>query len=282
LQHHSHERAGSGRERLVPLEFLYSPVLLYVLLAAIAGGTIGFLATRVAGVRWSWPLVGLPIAALAWLVDRPTGSTLGVGCIAATAMGIRTEVRMRRAGGDLAAKLRRRPGPSAIARRLLARRVTSRAVSKDGMLVGRDERHLPVRIPIGVRVTHTLVLGATGAGKTVTQAWILSRAIAAGHGVICVDPKGDGLLLTELHIAARRNGRRFALWTPQGPMSYNPFAHGSNSELADKALAGETYTEPHYLRQAQRYIAHATRTLHATRQPVTLDALVETLDPAEL
>lgn len=108
-----------------------------------------------------------------------------------------------------------------------------------GMLVGHDRQHQAVRVPVAARVTHTLVLGATGAGKTVTQAWMLGRAIDAGHAVVCVDPKGDGPLLCELHAAAQRNGRRFALWTPEGPCSYNPFAHGSDSELADKALAGE-------------------------------------------
>jgi hypothetical protein len=52
-----------------------------------------------------------------------------------------------------------------------------------------------------------------------------------------------------------------------------------DSELADKALAGETYTEPHYLRQAQRYLGHATRTLRAVGRPVTLAALAEVMDP---
>jgi hypothetical protein len=29
----------------------------------------------------------------------------------------------------------------------------------------------------------------------------------------------------------------------EGPV-YNPFAHGTDTELADKVLAGEIYTEP--------------------------------------
>jgi hypothetical protein len=286
--HHPHRVAHHHHtHKLAPHKFeLYSPQLLHALelgmVAALVGGALGFLLTRVCGVRWSWPLLGLPLAALAWLVDRPAGLVAAVGCVAAVMSGVGTELRMRRAGGDLAACLRRRRGPLAVLRGALARHLGGRAVTNAGMLVGRDSQQLPVRVPIAARVTHTLVLGATGAGKTVSQAWILARAIDAGHGVICVDPKGDALLLGELHAAAQRNARRFALWTPEGPASYNPFAHGSDSELADKALAGETYTEPHYLRQAQRYVAHATRTLHAARRPVTLSALVETLEPAEL
>ncbi len=54
------------------------------------------------------------------------------------------------------------------------------------------------------------------------------------------------------------------MWTPEGPGVYNPFAHGTDTELADKVLAGETYSEPHYLRQAQRYLGHAVRALRGT------------------
>src|SRR4051794_30459969 len=41
---------------------------------------------------------------------------------------------------------------------------------------------------------HTLVVGATGSRKTVTQAWIAGRLIRAGHGAVVMDPKGDRLL----------------------------------------------------------------------------------------
>ena len=52
-----------------------------------------------------------------------------------------------------------------------------------------------------------------------------------------------------------------------GPGVRNPFVHGTDTELADKVLAGETYSEPHYLRQAQRYLGHATRTIRAAHRP---------------
>jgi type IV secretory pathway VirB4 component len=40
---------------------------------------------------------------------------------------------------------------------------------------------------------HTLVVGATGSGKTVSEAWIVGRLIEHGHGAVAVDPKGDRL-----------------------------------------------------------------------------------------
>ena len=130
--------------------------------------------------------------------------------------------------------------------------------------------------------THTLVVGATGSGKTVTQTRIAAAALERGMGAVVLDPKGDAGLRDELARSAARAGRDFLEWTPDGDLVYNPFAAGSESEIADKALAGERFTEPHYLRQAQRYLAHVVRALHANGSRVSLASLVELLDPSRL
>lgn len=70
------------------------------------------------------------------------------------------------------------------------------------------------------------------------------------------------MLHHELKAAAEHRGARFLERTPEGPLAYNPYAQGSDTEIADKALSGETFTEPHYLRRAQRYLGHAIRVMH--------------------
>jgi len=45
---------------------------------------------------------------------------------------------------------------------------------------------------------------------------------------------------------------------------------------------GETYTEPHYLRQAQRYLGHAVRCLRASGRPVTVVTLADAMVPDKL
>ncbi len=152
------------------------------------------------------------------------------------------------------------------------------------LLLGYDERWRRVAVPFGVGAggTHTLVVGATGSGKTVTQGRIAVAAIAGGMGAVVIDPKGDAALREQLVAAAAARGRRFLEWTPEGPNAYNPLARGSETEIADKALGSERFTEPHYLRQAQRYLGHEVRALRAAGEPVTLAGLVEYLDPSNL
>ncbi len=156
---------------------------------------------------------------------------------------------------------------------------------RDGrLIVGHEPGGQAVSIPFaGSRGgRHTLVVGATGSGKTVTATWIATQAVQAGMSVIVVDPKGDRRMREELAHAAHTRARSMIRWTPDGPSVYNPFARGTDSEIADKALAGERFTEPHYLRQAQRFLGHEVRALRAAGLEVSLGTLVEYLAPARL
>jgi hypothetical protein len=241
-------------------------------------------------LHWSWAIAVLALVLLAHAVLAGGLFTLGIATLAAALRGRRWHGEDVRAGADLATTAAERATPldglraaMRTARRLVVH--TPERVCRDGRLrVGTDRRHRPVSIELGGDGggAHTLVAGATGAGKTYTQAWIATQAIAQGMSVIAVDPKGDAGLRERLHDAARARGVAFHLWTPAGPSVYNPFARGTAGEIADRALAGERFTEPHYQRQAQRYLGHAVRALLATRGEVTLAGLVDALDPERL
>jgi Type IV secretion-system coupling protein DNA-binding domain len=259
------------------------------------GVVLGMLTARLMRSRhlhWSWAAGALALAVIARPGLGGAALTLAIATLVATIRGRRWHREDLDAGADLAsiAVRRRRPldllGPlaSAMVLRVYEQLDFWRWLRGDGLALGRDESRRSVSIPFGGggEGTHTLVVGATGSGKTVTQTSIATRAIEQGMGAIVLDPKGDGGLREQVRRAATVAGRPFLEWTPGGDSVYNPFAQGGASEIADKALAGEHFTEPHYLRQAQRYLGHAVRALRESGAEVSLCAIVEHLDPARL
>src|SRR5919206_831489 len=237
------------------------------------------------GLHWTWTLPGVLLWPLLWSFDQTAAVFASATALFATVTGARGHHDDLRHGADRAQDARDRRTPLDAGRERIQRRNVrgGRWINRLGLAVGHDHRGRTVRIPVGMTSgRHALVVGATGSGKTVTQAFIAGQLIRAGHGAVVIDPKGDRLLRDELEHAARKARRALRVWTPEGPAVYNPFAHGTDTELADKILAGETYTEPHYLRQAQRYIGHAVRTLQGARRSVTVDTLSEAMVPDHL
>jgi Type IV secretion-system coupling protein DNA-binding domain len=138
-------------------------------------------------------------------------------------------------------------------------------------------RSRTVSIPLG----HTVVLGATGSGKTVTMRRILALATET-MGVVAVDGKGDHELEHDLEHLARKTGRRFLAWSPAYATRYSPFSRGSDTEIVDKALAAESFGDDYYLRLGQRFLGFAVRALRAAGSPPTLSRLAVYVDPENL
>jgi conjugal transfer pilus assembly protein TraD len=254
-------------------------------------GTLIARAMRTHHLHWSWSAGALALL----LVCEPSlpgqASTLALACLSASVRTRRWHREDLEAGADLAELANARRTPLELVRPLVrssCERVHEMLNAKRGhrrdLALGMDEHGRAMSIPFGGTDggRHTLVVGATGSGKTVTQTSIADHAIAEGMSVVVVDPKGDRSMREQLRSGAIDAGRAFFEWTPDGDRIYNPFARGSASEIADKALAGEHFTEPHYLRQAQRYLGHAVRVLRCAEIEVSLRAIVEHLDPARL
>jgi conjugal transfer pilus assembly protein TraD len=255
-------------------------------------GTIAARLMRSRHLHWSWAAAAL--AGLLLISPGLAGVTfpLAVAALLASTRGRRWHREDLDAGADLAEIAAERRTPldllwalaRATAPRLRNATASPRWVRGQELLLGVDEHHRNVTIPFSAAHggRHTLVVGATGSGKTVTQTWIATRAIEAGMAAVVVDPKGDRGMREQVQVAALNAGRAFVEWTPEGDRIYNPYARGSASEIADKALAGERFTEPHYLRQAQRYLGHLVRALHRTGTEVSLRSIVAHLQPQQL
>jgi conjugal transfer pilus assembly protein TraD len=272
------------------LQWLPSTMLHLVL--GVIVGTLAARSMRRRHLHWTWAAAALVLVVLLRSRLGDSALTLALASLLAMMRGRRWHREDIDAGMDLAEIASERRSPLDLLRslasvtntRYLARCAEVDAPGEQRLALGRDERGRTVAIPFGEESggRHALVVGATGSGKTVTQTWIALRAIERGRGAIVLDPKGDRGMRAELQRAAQAAGRRFLEWTPTGACVYNPYACGSDTEIADKALAGERFTEPHYLRQAQRYLGHVVRSLHAAGVEVSLAQIAVHLDPDRL
>jgi len=128
---------------------------------------------------------------------------------------------------------------------------------------------------------HGLILGASGAGKSTTLLTILTEQVRRRRPVVAIDLKGSPAFAAQLASAAAAAGRPFRIWTPDGPNHWNPLQHGNATELKDKLIATERFTEPHYQRAAERYVQTVLQVLeHANRDRApTLEQVVRLMDP---
>ncbi len=255
---------------------------LHVALGVLLGWGVARL-MRSQQLNWTWAAVAFVVVLLARPLFGGLDLTIGVAALVAAFRGRRWRREDIDAGGDLAQIARSFQGPldavRALSTRITLRRMSSREASwfqGNELLIGEEPDGHLVRIPLGGPTggTHTLVVGAAGSGKTVTQTLIAVHAIEHGMGAILMDPKGDPSMLKEARSAAERVGRPFVHWTPEGSVVWNPFGRGSETEIVDKLLAGERFTEPHYLRQAQRYLGHVVRVLRQAGIEISLGQLV--------
>jgi hypothetical protein len=254
----------------------------------LAGLLVGFLVLRTLqrrGLRWSWTFVGVPLAYLLWFADWRLGLFLTVATLTALWHGARAHAEAIQHGGEEAAEKRDARGPLRLAASLRRRSRAKRdRLDRGGLAIGIARHGGLCRVPFGhAHGVHALISGATGAGKTVTQAAIAQAHVLAGQPVIVIDPKGDQFLRATLADAAEQAGVRFRAWSPGGEAIYNPLARGNPTEIADKALAGHQWSEPHYELATQRLLLHSLAAMReAGRWPPTLGALSLYMEPERL
>ncbi len=159
-----------------------------------------------------------------------------------------------------------------------------RRLAQGDVLLGTDGHGR--RVIVGERElgAHGLILGATGSGKTTTLTNVLCSRIEQGAPVVALDLKGSPELAEQLRAAAQAAGRPFRMWSIDGDTNWNPLATGNATELKDKLIASERFTEPHYRRAAERYLQIALRVMQETEpdRPASMSRLVELLEPRQL
>jgi hypothetical protein len=164
---------------------------------------------------------------------------------------------------------------------------THAGTEQDGGAViklGRTEDGRPFHLSDRQLSAHTLILGAAGAGKSSTLLTILGDHIGLGRGAVVIDMKGSREFARSVAEAAERSGRPFRLWTLDGPGHWNPLANGNPSELKDRLISAERWTEPHYQLAAERYLQTAFKVWEQARpdRAPTLTDVVGLMDHRRL
>ncbi|HEY3728288.1 MAG TPA: helicase HerA-like domain-containing protein, partial [Solirubrobacteraceae bacterium] len=161
---------------------------------------------------------------------------------------------------------------------------TAAARGRGGVVLGADDRGRPVTLTEPQLGAHGLIVGASGAGKSTTLLTILEDRIRSGGPVVALDLKGSPGFAGSLQRAAADAGRPFSLWTPDGPGNWNPLAHGNPTVLKDKLIGAERFSEPHYMRAAERYVQTVFRVLQAAapQRAPRLDEVVALMEPRRL
>jgi conjugal transfer pilus assembly protein TraD len=203
-----------------------------------------------------WTLVALPV--LLWLPFRWAAAALIAASVTKAGLAAARAVAAHRNARD------------------------ARAAEGAALSLGVDERGHEVMLSDRQLAAHGLILGASGAGKSTTLLGILGDRIARGLPVIVIDLKGSPSFADQLARAATRAGRPIRLWTLDGPSHWNPLAHGGPTELKDKLIASERFTEPHYKRAAERYVQTAFQVLEAGGRRPQLSDVVALMEPRRL
>jgi conjugal transfer pilus assembly protein TraD len=154
----------------------------------------------------------------------------------------------------------------------------------DAIALGRNQHGGQVTVTERDLSAHGLILGASGSGKTAMLTRILDQQISRGRPVVVIDMKGSPAFAARLAEATAAAGRGFKLWTPDGPSRWNPLGHGTATELKDKLISTERFTEPHYQRAAERYLQNVFQVLQHSHpeRPPTLEEAVALMDARRL
>lgn len=166
----------------------------------------------------------------------------------------------------------------------------------DGFTLGVNERGQRVIQTDAAAALHTLVVGASGSGKTTTMLSKIRDAMKRGQGVVFIDLKGGTDIPQALSHLANRYGKKFSHWMIQGrdvtyngpdklgPSYYDPLSRGDATRRTDMIIASREWSEIFYKQESQNYLQMLFSVIIGVPKPEvsTLSDVVSLLNPRAL
>lgn len=157
------------------------------------------------------------------------------------------------------------------------------AETSKGTLIGADRYARSIELSDKAANQHTLVLGTTGSGKTVTVSNIVESAISRGLPLIYIDGKGDYDLASRVSQYAQIKNRPVSVFSMKGEsIVYNPLATGGYTSKKDRIIELREWTEEHYKKLAEGYLQCVFKVMEQCNIPCNLASLAENLELKKL
>ncbi len=157
------------------------------------------------------------------------------------------------------------------------------AETSKGSLIGADRYARPIELSDKCANQHTLVLGTTGSGKTVTVCNIVESAINRGIPLIYIDGKGDYDLASRVARYGQLRDKPVSIFAMKGDsLSYNPLSTGGFTSKKDRIIELREWSEEHYKKLAEGYLQCVFKVMELCDIPCNLQSLSENLDLKKL
>ncbi len=148
-----------------------------------------------------------------------------------------------------------------------------------GSVIGTDRYGRIIGLSDKQANQHTLVLGTTGAGKTVTVCNIVESAIDRSLPLIYIDGKGDYDLAQRVARYGIERGKPISIFAMNGEsQSYNPLATGGFTSKKDRIIELREWSEEHYKKLAEGYLQTVFKIMDACGIPCNMATLAEHFD----
>jgi conjugal transfer pilus assembly protein TraD len=141
----------------------------------------------------------------------------------------------------------------------------------------------PLYLSYEMRKMHSHVVGSTGSGKTESIILpLFAQDIGQGRGALIMDAKGDRETLDKIRYQVKKAGREkdflfFSLAYPEKSNTYNPLLRGNATELKDKIISANVWTEEFYKKKSEETLLLLVKALKEQNDALTFRKLYELL-----